>query len=168
PSARPDADQPARVCALRRAASALLPWLLVPKRARGHRGLSTLRRRKRRRGAGGASAALRRRGIPRRVRDSDRGEVAADRSLEAAADPALEPRVRPLLDRQDTDPLEPRALSLHRLAAVRTLPESAGRENRARSADPVAAHPRVHRSALERCGNSDPQIGELRLLPRPS
>ena len=43
----------------------------------------------------------------RAVHAADPGEVGAHRPVEAAADPHLEPGVRPVLDRQDAGPVEP-------------------------------------------------------------
>src|SRR6266705_6472640 len=91
--------------------------------------------------------------------------MAADRSLEAAADSPVEPGVRPLLDRQDAYPGEPGPPSVRRVAAVRALSAGAGRESRAWGRDPLPAHPRVHRPAHDRRRNGDPQGGELPLLP---
>src|SRR5262249_44511990 len=82
--------------------------------------------------------------------------------------PYLEPRLRPLLDREDLDPIESRRVFARRLAPVRTLSEGAGRENRRRRRDSVPADTRVHRSAHDRRGNSDPQGGDRSLLSRAS
>ena len=72
------------------------------------------------------SVAVRRRGLRRPVHPSDPGEVGADRPVEAAADPHLEPGLRPLLDRQDAGPVEPAGLPDRRLAAVRVYLRALG------------------------------------------
>ena len=82
-----------------------------------------------------------------------------------AADPHLEPGLRPLLDRQDAGPVEPAGLPDRRFAAVRALPEGAGRQDRAGHGDLLPACAGVHRPAHHRPGHGDPQGGVLRLLP---
>ena len=54
-----------------------------------------------------AVGRVRRRRLRRPVPPADPGQVDAHRSVEAPADPHLEPGVRPLLDRQDAGPVEP-------------------------------------------------------------
>src|SRR5438034_4313921 len=72
------------------------------------------------------------------------------RSLEAAPDSPLEPRVRPLLDRQDADPLEPRPLSVHRHAAERTLSAGAGRRSEEHTSELQSHSDLVCRLLLEK------------------
>jgi len=50
----------------------------------------------------------------------------AGRPVEAAADPGLEPGLRPVLDRQDAGPVEPAGLPDHRIAAVQLVPAGPG------------------------------------------
>ena len=79
-----------------------------------------------------AGGPVRRRGLRGAVHPADPGEMGAHRPVEAAADPHLEPGLRPVLDRQDAGPVEPAGLPDRRLAAVRAVPEGAGRQGRAR------------------------------------
>ena len=84
---------------------------------------------------GRSSSAAR---LRRPVRLPDPREVGARRPVEAAADPGLEPGLRPLLGRQDPGPREP-AGPVRRLAAVRAVPAGAGREDRAGRRDLLPA-----------------------------
>ncbi len=107
----------------------------------------------------------RRRGFPRCVHLSDRDEVDPHRSVEAPADPPLESGIRPLLDRQDLDPLEPVCPSVRRFAPLRALSEGARCENRAGRRDLLPACAGVHRSAHHRRRDGHPQRIVLPLLP---
>ena len=115
-----------------------------------------------------AGGPVQRRGRRCREWRSNRGEVAAHRPMAATEHPSLEPRLRPLLDRQDVDTFESRRVFARRFAALRSLSESARRENRARRRDSVPADTGVHRSAHDRCRNRDAQGVDLSLLSRPS
>src|SRR6266481_1455394 len=95
---------------------------------------------------------------------TDHSEMVAHRSLEAPADPSVEPCVRPLLDREDLDPVEPGCLFVRRIAAVWALLEGAGREGGARYRNPHRADTSVHGPAHDRRTNSDPERVELPLL----
>ena len=77
------------------------------------------------------------------------GEVDPDRSLEAAADPHLEPGVRPVLGCQDAGAAQPGRV-VHRFAAVQPLSAGAGREGRAWCGDLVQSRAHLHRSAQHR------------------
>jgi len=77
----------------------------------------------------------------------------------------VEPRLRPVLDRQDAHPIEPGRPHVHRNARVPPLPEGAGRENRARRRDLLPARAGVHRSADHRRRDRDPQGSALPVLP---
>src|SRR5439155_21885078 len=143
------------------------PRLLVSRRACGHRGIPV---------AGGgirgrrnlpAAGPPQRRGLSRRVRRADRCEVAAHRPLEAPGAPYLEPRIRPLLDRQDLDPVEPWRLPVRRLAPLWALSEGARRKGGTGCRDPLPARTGVHGSADDRRRDGYPQGVELLLLPGP-
>ena len=170
PPARRAVPPPASTCAvraLRRAAAPVLPRLPLPRRVRRRPRLRVDRRRHRpgrhlpavgRWSAARASSAL--------CTAADPGEVGAHRPLEAAADPRLEPGLRPLLDRQDAGPGQP-AGPVRRLAALRALPAGAGREDRPRRRDPLQERARVHRPAHHRRRHGHPQGLVLHLLPGP-
>src|SRR5436309_12146055 len=91
--------------------------------------------------------------------------MADHRSLAATEHTYLEPRLCPLLDRQDLDPVEPGRLFVRRFAPVPALSEGARRESRTAGRDPLAAHPRVYRSTHDRRRNGDPWEIDLPLLP---
>jgi len=76
----------------------------------------------------------------------------------------IEPGVRPLLDRENLDPLEPGRLFVRRYASVPPLSEGARRESGARYRDPLRADTGVYGPAHDRRRNSDPQRVELPLL----
>jgi acyl carrier protein len=80
---------------------------------------------------------------------SDLGEVDPDRSLEASADPHLEPDVRALLGRQNPRPAESDC-AVHRFAAVQPLLASARREGRPRRGDLLHACADLHRPIVHR------------------
>ncbi len=110
---------------LRSAAVPDLPRICLPRRTCQHPRLRVDLRRLRCDRHLPAVGPGRRRDLPRHVHPSDPGEVDAHRSVEAPADPHLEPGVRPLLDRQDAGPVEPAGPPDRRFAALRAL--SAGR-----------------------------------------
>ena len=102
---------------LRGAAAVDLPRILLSRRA-GHRaGLRVDLRRHRCARHLPPVSPFRLRTVPLPVHASDPGEVDPDRSLEASADPHLEPGVRALLGRQDAGPAQPDR-PVHRFAAV--------------------------------------------------
>ncbi len=150
---------------LRDPAAAVLPRVLLPRRAGRRRRFRVDLRRIRRDRHLPAVGRVRRRDLHRPVRPSDPGEVGARRSVEAPADPGLEPRVRPLLGGQDADPAEPAGPVVRRFAALRALPEGAGCESRARCRDLLPERPRVHRPAHHRRRHGHPQGLVLHLLP---
>ena len=101
-------------------------------------------------------APFRLRNVPLPVHRPDPGEVDPHRSMEATANPHLEPGVPPLLDRQDADPAEPDC-AVHGFAAVHVLLADAGREGRARRCDLLHARARLHRPAHHRRWHSHPE-----------
>ena len=97
-----------------------------------------------------AVGGVRLRDLRRAVCAADRGEVGAGRPVAAAADPGLEPGLRPVLGGQDPHPVEP-AGPVRRVAALRVLPAGAGREGRARRRDLLPERARLHGPAHDRC-----------------
>ena len=93
--------------------------------------------------------------VPLPVHRSDPGEVDPDRSLEASADPHLEPGVRALLGRQDAGPAQPDHF-VHRFAAVQPVPAGTGREGRPRRCDLVQPRADLHRPAHHRRRHGHP------------
>ena len=146
--ASPRASTGQYVC-LRGAAATGLPWLRLA--LRGHRDprLPLGRGRHRRPRHLPAVGPVRRRGLRQPVRPADHRQVGPRRSLEASADPRLEPGLLPLLAGQDADPDEPTRSHRGRVAVVRALSEGAGRSSRERRRD-LLPDPGVHRPAHHR------------------
>ena len=111
-----------------------------------------------------AVGVVRRRAVRGRLPVARCRQMAAGRSLETTADPAVESAIRPILDREDVDPGQPVGL-LRGFAAVRAVPALAGREDRPRSGDSVQDRSGVHRSVDHRLRNGHPQGVLLPGLP---
>ena len=85
----------------------VLPGLCVDRRAGRRLGLRVDLRRLGFRRHLPAGGRVRRRRLPGGVHRADPGQVGAHRPVETAADPHLEPGLRPVLGRQDAGPVEP-------------------------------------------------------------
>ena len=96
-----------------------------------------------------------------------RRQVDAHRPLEAAPHPGLEPRLRPVLDRQDDGRRQSDGAAVRRHPAVRPVPAGARRQDRPRGGDLHAARAGLHRPADDRRGQRDPQGHVPQRLPRP-
>ena len=94
-------------------------------------------------------------------------KVDPDRSMEASADPHLEPGVCPLLDRQDVSPIQPSRPAVRRVAALLALSQGAGREGRARRRDLLPERTHLHRPAHHRRRHGHPQGLLHQRLPSP-
>jgi len=81
------------------------------------------------------------------VHPSDSWRMDAHRPGIARADPSLESGIRPLLDRQDLDPVESVRPLFNRFAPVRALSEALGRKKSGERRDLLPACAGVHRSA---------------------
>ena len=107
---------------------------------------------------------VRRCGLSDLVCHAHPGEMGADRSVEAAADPHLEPGLRPVLDRQDARPIQSPGVPDRRFAAVRGLSAVTGCQGRAWRGGLFPACAGVHRLADDRRGHADPQGRVLPVL----
>ena len=93
------------------------------------------------------------------------GQVAADRPVEAAGDPPLEPVVPAVLGREDADPDEPVG-DVRRLPALPDVPARARREDRQGRDDLLHDRAGVHGHAQDRVAHRDPRWRVVQRLPR--
>ncbi len=111
--------------------------------------------------------------LPGCVPVADPREVGVDRPVDTEADPGLEPGVPPLLDRQDTGPVQPAASRGRRpvahqreFVALRAVPARPGREDRPERRDLLPDHAGLHRPAHHRRRHGDPEGRGVPRLPR--